>query len=124
MYSGRGLALAHEFVTGEAVPEFDVPGVLHPDAAGLYAYWLGIEIRDCVMGYFGDAGPGAFYLAGGVLSRNPEILRRPELAEGMRAGETHSAVVDSVAVFRITDPNAQLKGALAKLMAKLRPVSS
>lgn len=124
VYSGRGLALAHEFVTGKAVPEFDVPGVLHPDAAGLYAYWLGIEIRDVVMNCFGDAGPGAFYLAGGVLGRNPKILLRPELAEGMRAGETHAAVIDAIAVFHITDPNAQLKGALAKLLAELRPVSN
>ncbi|GFK94008.1 Glucokinase [Fundidesulfovibrio magnetotacticus] len=110
--SGPGLALLHQFLTGEALPVHEAAARMTPESpvTRWFARFLGRACRDYVLE---TAARGGLFVSGGVAARNPLLLEHPAFREEFLASPTMAELLAGVAVRLVTDQAVGLWGAAA-----------
>ncbi|MGE4291600.1 MAG: glucokinase [Desulfovibrio sp.] len=108
--SGQGLALVHEFVSGERLAPVEVAARLgdHPETVRWFARFYGRAARQYVLALMATGGLG---IAGGVAARNPCLVRDPAFLEEFRSCRGYETVLGEVPVRLFADEDNGLFGA-------------
>ena len=108
--SGRGLALAHEFLTGETLSPAEVAAKLRSGVETLewFARFYGRAARNYALYVLSTGG---LYVAGGVAAKNREIVRHPAFLDEFRLSENHAELLAAMPVSLNANESSGLYGA-------------
>jgi glucokinase len=107
--SGRGLSSLHLFLTGEKLEPRRVAEKFrqHPRTLEWASRFFGRVCRNYVLE---TLALGGLYIAGGVASRNPELVKGPVFEGEFRSSDTMAELLSKVPVYLMTDENSGLWG--------------
>jgi glucokinase len=108
--SGRGLSLAHQYLSGEKCTPSEVAGQIdqHPDTLRWMARFFGREARNYALQVLARGG---VYIAGGVAAKLPQLVTHAAFAEEFRRSPTMAEVLASIPAFLNSDEECGLWGA-------------
>jgi glucokinase len=110
MVSGNGLALLHEFLTGETVTPEQAGERLDPDGpvAETFSKFYGRACRNWVLS---SNATGGLVICGGVASHSPELVRSVAFQESFFGRDDYTQYMRAIRVRLNADPLAGLHGA-------------
>lgn len=108
--SGGGMSLLYKFLTGQSIPPEEVADKLlgHEQALEWTARFYARVARDFALE---TLSMGGLYIAGGVASRTPQIVRHEAFASEFISSPTLSGVLERIPVFLQPDQDSGLWGA-------------
>lgn len=108
--SGGGLALLHEFLTGQAVSPAEVPGYLMaaPEVVTWFARLYG---RACRQYALAVVAAGGVVVTGGVAARSPELVRHAAFGEEFCNCPTQRPLLEAIPIRRNSNELSGLWGA-------------
>ena len=109
--SGRGLALIHEFLTGEQLAPAEVAGQFTAGAAETLEWAASFYGRVCRNFALDALAQGGLYIAGGVAAKNPRLIEHSLFAEEFYSSPRQRALLQKIPVFLISDQQSGLWGA-------------
>ncbi len=110
--SGRGLALLHEFHTGQALSPPDAAACCNESPLCPTVEWYArFYARSCRNYVLEVLARGGIFITGGVAAKNPCLVEHPAFAEEFRFSPTHGDLIAKVPVRLNSDENAGLWGA-------------
>lgn len=109
--TGRGLALLHEFLSGEALPPERAAAALASDTPTLrwYARFYGRACRDWML----TTLCGGLWIAGGMAARNPACVSCAAFFDELYSAHRHADILRAVPVRLMEDQESGLWGAAA-----------
>jgi glucokinase len=108
--SGKGLSLAHQFLTGEKLEPKDVMTRCAP-ACETLAWAARFYGRACRNYALEVLSLGGIYIAGGVAAKLPAMLTHKAFSQEFRSSRTMSKILARIPVFLITNQESGLWGA-------------
>jgi glucokinase len=117
--SGSGLALVHQFLTGEKLTPADVAAGLTPESptAEWFARFLGRACRDYVLEVLARGG---LFISGGVVAKNHLLLIHPAFMKEFLSSATHADLLARVPIRLVTDQQVALWGAASHSVSLLK----
>lgn len=108
--SGRGLCRLHRFLSGDVLPASVIAEEhLHEDSV-LCQYFSRFLGRVCRHWALSTVCRGGLYITGGVVMKNPVLVRCPEFAHSFRESPTCGALLSSIPVYLNTLEDSGLWG--------------
>lgn len=108
--SGRGIALVHEFLTGQVLAPADVAREFHTSSETLK--WCSrFYARVCRDFALEGLTTGGVYVAGGVAAKNPLLLTHPEFGKTFRDSRVHRNMLSQIPVRLMANEESGLWGA-------------
>jgi len=113
--SGRGLAISHEFLTGDSLAPAEVGQLLAKaeQTAEFFARNYGRLCRNLALQYLATGG---VYIAGGIATKNRILVEHPAFQESFYRTRQHADFLAKVPIFLIDNQESGLWGA-AQLLA-------
>jgi glucokinase len=110
--SGSGLALLHQFLTGEERTPEEIPQLLaQGEATETLRYFAKFYGRVCRNYALETLAMGGVYIAGGVAARTPALVMHPEFAREFHLSDSYPELLKQIPVHLITDQDSGLWGA-------------
>lgn len=121
--SGRGLALLHEFLTGDKLSPAEVAATFEGDSETVewFARFYGRVCRNFALETLCFGG---LYIAGGVAVKNQILVTHPAFGESFRAHPVQADVLARIPVWLIADEESGVYGAALFGAQILRHVAS
>lgn len=108
--SGRGLEASFQFLTGEKLPAHEVGEKIISDAiiTEFLAKNLGRLCRNLALTYLSSGG---VYIAGGIVAKNPLIVKHPAFRETFLASRQHQTLIRDIPIYLHDNQESGLWGA-------------
>ncbi len=117
--TGGGMALLHEFLTGEALEHHEVP--TGKDAGEEALRWGARLLARVARNFALDTlSTGGLFIAGGVAARTPALVEHEAFGEEFTSSEKHSALLGQIPVRLITNEESGLWGAAYRGLMELK----
>lgn len=120
--SGRGLALVHEYLSGERLAPEELPARLeaHPGTVRRFARFYGRAARQYALQVL---AVGGLAVSGGVAERSPCLVRDPAFLEEFRSCPRFEKLLGDVPLRRMRDADTGLYGAARFALQELDALS-
>ncbi|KKM06376.1 hypothetical protein LCGC14_1744630, partial [marine sediment metagenome] len=117
--TGGGMALLHEFLTGNPITPHQVPEHLEEGSETLLwgARFLARVARDFALD---TLSTGGLFIAGGVAARSPALVRHEAFGAEFRDSQKHAGLLERIPVSLITDEASGLWGAAMRGIEQLK----
>ena len=117
--TGGGMALLHEFLTGQAVSPHEVPSGAEAD--GQYTQWGARMLARVARNFALDTlATGGVFIAGGVAARNPALVTNEAFRAEFTSSEKHSVLLGRIPVRLVTNEDNGLWGAAYRGLMELK----